>query len=137
MSLAYLDDKTKRKMEESADEVLMRIWKYDTTGIIPSKKVKRKARRRMAELLANNDETIIHVCDPSGSGEYTFCGLEMQEGSIAPAYSNGDPKYGLHKVTGRLPNCIECKECIRVLRKAMRGVRFSNRMVSLYDVREV
>ena len=33
----------------------------------------------MATYLANRDETIVHVCAPTGCGEYTMCGLEMSE----------------------------------------------------------
>lgn len=88
----------------------------------------------MIECFANFEETIIHVCDPTGSGEYTFCGLEMQEGGIDPSLSNGNPSDGLHVVNGVLPNCVECKERIDALRQAMKGVRFSKKMVSLYDV---
>ena len=90
----------------------------------------------MAEYLANYDESIVHVCDPTGGGEYTFCGLEIQEGGTDPGYHlRGDPRCGLHVVEGRLPNCMECKERMERLREAMQGVRFSKKLVSLYDVR--
>ena len=89
----------------------------------------------MTEYLANFEETIVHVCDPTGGGEYTFCGIEMQEGGIDPALSDGSPRHALHTVSGVLPNCMECKERMNALRRAMRGVRFSKKMVSLYDVR--
>lgn len=90
----------------------------------------------MTEFLANFEETIIHVRDPTGGGEYTFCGIEMQEGGTDPALSNGDPRNGLHVVSAVLPNCVECKERIDALCQAMKGVRFSKKMVSLYDVRQ-
>lgn len=87
----------------------------------------------MTECLANFDETIVHVCDPTGCGEYTFCGLEMQEGGTDPASSNGDPRFALHTVSGLLPNCKECQERINELRKAFTGLRFSKKLVSLSD----
>lgn len=81
--------------------------------------------------IANTDETIVHVCDPTGCGEYTMCGLEMSEGSVDPAESRGDPQYGLHEVKGRKPNCKECKDRIKQLREAFRGIRFAKRLVTI------
>ena len=82
------------------------------------------------QLVANNDETIVHVLKPAGDGEHTFCSLEIQEGSIDPA--NRDHYYGedtgLHEVTGRLPNCRECKAAIEEIRKGLRGIRFSKKL---------
>ena len=84
-------------------------------------------------LVANTDESIVHVIDPSGDGEHTFCSLEIQEGSIDPGDS--DKLYGedtgLHKVTGRLPNCEECKMAIDAIRNGIKGLRFSKKLISL------
>lgn len=82
------------------------------------------------KLVANIDETIVHVLNPVGDGEHTFCSLEMQEGSIDPADSD---KYdgkdsGLHEIKGRLPNCAECKAAIDEIRKGLRGIRFSKKL---------
>ena len=87
----------------------------------------------MTSLFANTDETIVHVCDPTGCGEYTMCGLEMSEGSVDPAESRGDLQCGLHEVKGRKPNCKECKDRINQLRDAFRGIRFAKRLVTIEE----
>lgn len=84
----------------------------------------------MTELLANQDETLVHVVDPTGSGEYTFCGLEITEGGADPCVHPGS---SLHPVSNRLPNCLECKEHIRQLKDAIRGIRFSKQLKSFYE----
>ena len=90
------------------------------------------------QLVANIDESIVHVLNPAGDGEHTFCSLEIQEGSIDPADS--DKFYGqdtgLHEVTGRLPNCRECKAAIDEIRKGLRGIRFSKKLRSLEDTQK-
>ena len=92
----------------------------------------------MAELVANLDESIIHVIDPSGDGEHTFCSLEMQEGSIDPADSDRfyGQDTGLHEVKGKRPNCKECKEAIEKMREAVKGLRFSKNLKSVYEENE-
>lgn len=82
------------------------------------------------QLVANIDETIVHVLNPAGDGEHTFCSLEMQEGSIDPADSDRfyGQDTGLHEVTGMLPNCAECKAAIDEIRKGLRGIRFSKEL---------
>lgn len=90
------------------------------------------------QLVANYDESIVHVLSPAGDGEHTFCSLEIEEGSIDPADS--DKFYGqdtgLHEVTGRLPNCRECKAAIDEIRKGLRGIRFSKNLKSLDEEKE-
>ena len=87
--------------------------------------------RRM--FVANTDESIVHVIDPSGDGEHTFCSLEMQEGSIDPGDSDKlyGEETGLHEVKGRLPNCEECKKAIDEIRKGIKGLRFAKKLISL------
>lgn len=89
-------------------------------------------------MVANIDETIVHVLNPAGDGEHTFCSLEIQEGSIDPA--DRDRFYGqdteLHEITGRLPNCRECKAAIEKIREAVKGLRFSKKLKSLDEEKE-
>ena len=82
---------------------------------------------------ANTDESIVHVIDPAGDGEHTFCSLEIQEGSVDPGYSHKFYGHdtGLHKVTGRLPNCMECKMAIDAIRNGIKGLRFSKKLISI------
>ena len=84
--------------------------------------------------LARSKNGLIHVLSPSGSGEYTFCGLEMQEGSGDPGMRESKfQDNSLEMVTGCLPNCKECKESIRQIREVMKEVRFSKKLRSIYD----
>ena len=84
--------------------------------------------------LAKAKNGIIHVISPGGGGEYTFCGLEMQEGSGDPGMrANYGKDLSLEPVTGCLPNCEECKKAIQQIRDAIKGVRFSDRLRSIYD----
>lgn len=89
-------------------------------------------------MAANIDETIVHVLNPAGDGEHTFCSLEIQVGSIDPAdrarFYGQDT--GLHEVTGMLPNCRECKAAIEEIRKGLRGIRFSMKLRSLEDTQK-
>ena len=92
----------------------------------------------MAELVANLDESIVHVINPLGDGEHTFCSLEMQEGSIDPADSDRfyGQDTGLHEVKGKRPNCRECKEAIEKIRNEVKGLRFSKNLKSVYEENE-
>ena len=84
--------------------------------------------------LARAKNGLVHVLAPGGGGEYTFCGLEMQEGGGDPGLEGGSSQdLSLEKVTGCLPNCMECKEQIKQIREAIRGVRFSEKLRSICD----
>ena len=90
------------------------------------------------QLVANIDEKIVHVLNPAGDGEHTFCSLEIEEGSIDPADRDRfcGQETGLHEVSGRLPNCAECKAAIEGIRKGLRGIRFSKKLRSLEDTQK-
>ena len=92
----------------------------------------------MAHIVANADETIIHVIDPSGDGEHTFCSLEIMQGSIDPTDSkrNYGKDNGLHDVFGKRPNCEECKKAIDAIRNGIKGLRFQKKLVSLEEQME-
>ena len=84
--------------------------------------------------LARAKNGLVHVLSSGGGGEYTFCGLEMQEGSGDPGLrENSSKDISLEKVTGCLPNCWECKEQIKQIREAIKGIRFSEKLRSIYD----
>ena len=77
---------------------------------------------------------IIHILAPGGGGEYTFCGLEIQQGSGDPGTrANYGKDLSLDPCTGRLPNCKECKDAIRQIREAIKGLRFAKTLHSIYD----
>ena len=83
--------------------------------------------------LAMAKNGIVHVLAPGGGGEYTFCGLEIQEGSGDPGYNrDGLQDLSLKIVTGCRPNCRECKAAIKAIRETIRGVRFSDSLRSIY-----
>ena len=87
--------------------------------------------------LAKAKNGIVHVLSPGGGGEYTFCGLEMQEGSGDPGLRKNHFKdLSLEPVTGCLPNCKECKDMIQAIRESIKGVRFTERLRSITDDEE-
>ena len=76
---------------------------------------------------------IVHVLNPLGCGEYTFCGLEISEGGGDPLDRSVD--FGEKRLvpTNEAANCQECKAAIDGLRKAVRGVRFSRNLRSPFS----
>ena len=73
---------------------------------------------------------VVHLMSPGGSGEYTFCGVEITQGSKDPALSQYGEDTSLADCAGRLPNCKECFDAVNELRAALKGVRFSKRLKS-------
>ena len=87
--------------------------------------------------LAKANNGLVHVLSPGGGGEYTFCGLEIQEGGGDPGIkANHNKDLSLKVVTGGLPNCKECKEAIQHIREAIKGVRFSDMLRSIDDAEQ-
>lgn len=70
----------------------------------------------MAQYIKNPKDSVVHVIDTSGCGEFTFCGrdhCQEDSGGFEGELCNGPS------------TCAECQENIAEIRDAMNGVRFN------------
>ena len=68
------------------------------------------------QYIKNSGDGVVHVINPAGTGEFTFCDIDSSQ-EDSGGFENTGPCAGP-------ATCADCQQSIGELRDAIKGVRF-------------